>query len=832
MPRQLLAAYPQDSARFDEMLAAPFEAREHWRPLFDTLVAAPPEQMRQRLTHVQQQIRENGVTYNVYADPRGADRPWELDLLPLVVSAEEWAGIEAAVIQRAALLDRILADIYGEQRLVREGLLPPALVHGHAGFLRPAHGIAPVGGVHLHLYAADLARSPDGRWWVIDDRTQAPSGAGYALENRLIISRVFPELFRDLRVHHLADFFGILRDSLAHWAPTNQEAPLIVLLTPGPYNETYFEHAYLARYLGFPLVEGPDLTVRNGCVWLKTVSGLERVHAIVRRLDDDYSDPLELRSDSALGIPGLTQAARLGNVLIANALGSNLLESGALLGYLPLLCERLTGKSLAMPSVATWWCGEPAALDDALEKLENLVMKPAFPQRRFQTIFGKDLTAPARQALIGQMRAYPHGYVAQEWVQLSQAPTWDRSHPRRLNARVIGLRVFACASPDGYAVMPGGLTRVGSDADVRVLSMQRGGLSKDTWVLSAGPVSSFSLLRRAIGPQDLVRSGANLSSRVVENLFWFGRYAERCDNVARLLRVALSRLIDQSDAQGGSEWPAIWDLCGRVGLRPDAAHGEAVPPPKEVDTEEALLDGLFNDQRPTTLASNLRQLSGVAFQLRERLSVDNWRTINRLTRNLTRARTNRVRIGTAFDLLDRTVLSLMTLAGFAMDGMTRDQGWRLLSLGRRIERLQFLWLSLRHALQAPPDAGLDWLLELADSIVTYRSRYMARPERLPVFDLLLLDPGNPRSVIFQVSGIRDYIDRLAEQFGPLPEDQIRPMLPLLRELDLAALLGSTEGIEQLGTLLDRIAGVTFALSDQIALRFFSHVGASRRTLST
>ncbi len=286
--------------------------------------------------------------------------------------------------------------------------------------------------------------------------------------------------------------------------------------------------------------------MRNGCVWLKTVSGLKRVHAILRRLDDDYSDPLELRSDSALGVPGLTQAARLGNVLIANALGSNLLESGALLGYLPLLSERLTGKPLKMPSVATWWCGEPAALEDALDKLENLVIKSAFPQHRFQTIFGKDLGAAERAGLIREMRARPYNYVAQEWVQLSQAPVWDRSHPRRLDARVIGLRVFACASPDGYVVMPGGLTRVGSDADVRVLSMQRGGLSKDTWVRSAGPVSSFSLLRRAVGPQDLVRSGANLSSRVVENLFWFGRYAERCDNVARLLRITLSRLIAPS----------------------------------------------------------------------------------------------------------------------------------------------------------------------------------------------------------------------------------------------------------------------------------------------
>lgn len=329
MPRQLLAAYPKKSQRYDEMLQAPQVPRAHWERLFQQLVSASPDQMRRRLQYVHRQINENGVTYNVYADPQGADRPWELDILPFIIATEDWRRIEAAVSQRAKLLNLILADLYGEQRLLTQGWLPPALVYGHAGFLRPCRGTLSPGGIFLHLFAADLARSPDGGWWVLADRTQAPSGAGYALENRLVISRVFPELFRDLKVHHLAGFFRTLQDSLSHWAPHGDEQPFVVLLTPGPANETYFEHAYLARYLGFPLVEGHDLTVRNGYVWLKTLSGLKRVHGILRRLDDDFSDPVELRSDSALGVPGLTQAARRGNVLIANALGANVLETGA-----------------------------------------------------------------------------------------------------------------------------------------------------------------------------------------------------------------------------------------------------------------------------------------------------------------------------------------------------------------------------------------------------------------------------------------------------------------------------------------------------------------------
>src|SRR5687767_14526617 len=579
MSRELLGEYPQVTNRYDELLEAPDTPRAHWKPVIEHLAAWPAERMRERVLSVQSQVRENGVTYNVYADPQGADRPWELDLLPMIIPQEEWSAIEAAIVQRATLLNRILVDVYGEQRFLKEGLLPPALVHGHAGFLRPCRGAKAPGDVMLHLYAADLARSPDGRWWVIDDRTQAPSGAGYALENRIIISRAFPQLFRDLKVQHLAQFFATLRDSLAHWAPHDHGSPFTVLLTPGPHNETYFEHSYLARYLGLPLVEGSDLTVREGCVCLKTLSGLKRVHAILRRQDDDYCDPLELRSDSALGIPGLVDAIRRGNVLVANALGSNLLESSTVMGFLPNLAKKILGQDLLMPSVATWWCGEPAALEEVVANVQRLVIKAAFPQMRVEPMFGEDLDERGRKRVIGMLRSRPNDYVAQELVHLSQAPVWDRAHSR-LIARSIGLRVFACATPNGYVVMPGGLTRVASAADARVISMQRGGSSKDTWVLASGPVSTFSLLRRSVGPEELVRAGTNLSSRVVENLFWFGRYCERCDGQARLLRIALGRFGDNVPGDDDQRArPVVLELLRHAGV---LAEGAAEPGDKEL----------------------------------------------------------------------------------------------------------------------------------------------------------------------------------------------------------------------------------------------------------
>jgi len=824
--RELLAGYPPADGRYDEMLSAPDAPRKHWDALFQQLAATSPESLRERTQWVRRQVRENGVTYNVYADPEGADRPWELDMLPLVLPADEWAVIEAGVRQRATLLNQVLADVYGPQRLLAEGLLPPALVYGHAGYLRPCRGIRPPGGALLHMYAADLARAPDGRWWVVDDRTQAPSGAGYALENRLVISRLYADLFRDLRVQRLAAFFATLRDSLAAWAPVEGgnagSAPVMVLLTPGPFNETYFEHTYLARYLGIPLVEGSDLTVRDDKLWLKTLSGLQRVHVVMRRLDDDYCDPLELRSDSALGIPGLVQAARKGNVLVANGLGSSLLESGALLGYLPKLCERVLGETLSMPSVATWWCGEPPALADVVSRLDRLVIKGAYSQMRVEPMFGEDLDERGRARVTAMLKARPQMYVAQELVQLSQAPVCDRA---QLRASAIGLRVYAGGSTDGYVVMPGGLTRAATGTDARVISMQRGGSAKDTWVLSAGPVSSFSLLRRETRAEDLVRTGINLSSRVVENLYWFGRDTERCDGIARLLRLALTRVIEEGPVERERSWSGIARMLVFAGV-----FTEKEAAADEVAIARALRAAVFDDARPG-LAGGEKELLRVAAQLRERLSLDNWRTLNQMARRLQRDRARTLPLSETLAELDSHIAAFVTLAGFALDGMTRDHGWQFLSIGRRIERLQFICGLLLQALEGPADADLSWVLELADSNVTYRSRYMARPEWLPVLDLLVRDVHNPRSVYFQIKGLSDFVRRIERVYGEGIGGQLDDAVAALETLDPGADL--RHGSSRLLTLLQDWHTASARLSEQLGLRFFSHSGeVNRQTFAT
>ena len=804
---QLLAGYPAPQDRYDELLAASGEPRAHWDAFTRALSERSEREVSDTLSLTERQIRELGITYNVYADSAGAQRPWEVDPIPLLLPADEWEGIAAGIEQRADLLNRVLGDLYGPQTLMKSGLIPPPVIFGHRGFLAPAEGLKPAGGRHLLQYAADLARSPDGRWWVVSDRTQAPSGSGYALENRLVVSRVFPQMFRQLPVQHLAAFFDALRASLRHWAPRSpgeSGPPRIVLLTPGPYNETYFEHALLARYLGFALVEGSDLTVRDDCVWLKTIDGLERVHAIVRRQDDDYCDPLELRSDSALGVAGLTDCARRGNVLLANALGSGVLESGALLGYLPKLSRKLLGEELLLPSVATWWLGEPAAFDDAWRHPERLIIKPLERSASERPIVVETLSESERVALRERLEERPQHYVAQEWVHVSQAPVLEREGSASFEARTVGLRVFAVATPSGWRVMPGGLTRVAGDDDSRVIAMQRGGRSKDTWVLAGGEVNAeFSLLSATVAPEQLVGSDATLASRAAENLFWFGRYGERCDATARLLRVALGHVAEAGNGRIGGTPPA-WTLAERLGTIEKARN-----PARALRKAAAHPEG--------ALRQRLGQLNRVAFNLRDRMSEDHWRTLNRLIGDPVFQREPSLPLTLVW--LDRAITSLMTLSGFVLDGMTRGIGWRFVSMGRRIERLANMCGAMQVAVGEGRMYELDWLLDFADSSVTYRSRYLAAPEWLPVLDMVVREEANPRSLAFQAKGLADCIARIEVAHGRFAGDAFATAHAALRALASKDLDPENEALAELFEQLKKAAST---VSDEVSMKFFSH----------
>ena len=550
---------------YEEWSADGVTPRPHWTRLTESLQSIGPDELAFRGTQAEQRIRENGMTYNIYGDPLGAHRPWKIDLVPLLISDGEWRFIEAGIIQRAELLSCLLEDLYGSQTLLKEGHLPPALLFANPAFLRPLVGVEVPRGSYLHTLAVDLARSPDGQWWVLAHRTQAPSGSGYALENRLIVSELLPELFRSSNVERLAPFFRAQRDALARLSKRSN--PRIVLLTPGPHNETYFEHSYLARYLGFTLVTGADLTVRDRCVFLKTVGGLEQVDVILRRVDDDFCDPLELRGDSLLGVSGLVEAVVAGNVSIANALGSGVVESAAILPFLPGLAKHLLGEELKLPSVATWWCGQQSALDWVAGHLQSVVVKPAFSSLGMEPVFGSELGAAEREAFLERLRSRPHEYVAQEQVQLSTAPVWENAS---LHSRSIVLRTYVINTGSGWVAFPGGLVRV-AEAQGSVVSMQRGGHSKDAWVLSEQPVDTFSMLPARDEPVELRRVSLVVPSSVADNTFWLGRYVERAENQARIVRSLIPRINLGDDAELGS----LVCLAACLGSRSARAGGTA-----------------------------------------------------------------------------------------------------------------------------------------------------------------------------------------------------------------------------------------------------------------
>ncbi|MEO6184705.1 MAG: circularly permuted type 2 ATP-grasp protein, partial [Steroidobacteraceae bacterium] len=520
----------------------------------------------------------------------------------------------------------------------------------------------------------------------------------------------------------------------------------------------------------------------------------------------------ELRSDSALGVAGLTECARRGSVLVANSLGSGVLESGTLLGFLPRIAERLLGEDLLLPSIGTWWCGEPAALRDALKRVDRLVFKPADPAKHFDVIFGHDLDAKALVAFRQRLEANPEAFVAQELVHVSQAPVLSRDEKQRMEPRAIGLRGFAVATPAGYTVMPGGLTRVANSATARVVSMQRGGGSKDTWVMSPGQVdSSFTLLRTTVTPADLVRAPAGLPSRLAENLFWLGRYQERCDDMARLLRSTLGLKLQESDDEENSQQP-LEELARVTGLIDVDSK----------DIDQALLSAALSGDEPNSLPANLKALQQVAFHLRERMSLDNWRILNNVLQDIPDS--DEQEVTAALEWLDLVTVRLMTLSGFALDGMTRDNAWRFMSIGRRMERLIFQCAALQCAFEHDGTAGLTWLLRLSDSVVTYRARYMTSPEWLPVLDLVVVDASNPRSILFQARGVLGYLEVLQSAYGPCGAELLRDHVKFLMEMDRGKHLNPES--EELRATISGLRGAALQLNDRLTQRFFN-VGQAR-----
>ena len=848
------AALPATPGSFDELHGGPAEAAAAgaalapgWRAFFDATGTEGWVDLAQTRARIGARVQDDGVTYNVYAEGAAGASAWPLEPLPFLIDAASWAAIERGIEQRARLLDAALADVYGSRDLLDEGLLPAALVLAHPQYLRAMHGCRPAGGVRLHVAAFDLARGPAGDWRVVSQRTQAPSGLGYLLQNRLIVSQQFPAAFRDLHVQRIASGFLGLLQGLQRLSPEGDGAR-VVLLTPGPHNETYFEHAFLARYLGITLVEGGDLTVRGERLFLKTLHGLEPVHVLLRRVDDEWLDPLELRGDSALGVPGLLGVIRAGQVVVANAPGAGFLESPGLAAFWPAVARRLLGEELLLPSTTSWWCGEDAVWEAQRERLADFVVAPTFPASETTQGFAPhgvaELSAGARAALLADIDARPAAYTLQARVRPSEMPVWSE---HALEPRAALVRVYAMTDGrGGWRVMPGGLTRVATRRDAAQdawLSMQHGSVSVDTWVMTEGEVDPTTLLPKPLGADELARTRRTVTSRAAENLYWLGRYAERADNSVRLARITLESLDNAN--------PMMLDALGRLARRNNLIVDGVPSPVQSVRVFERSLVHTMADPSSQSIVFTLRALRQCAQALRERLSVEHWKLIDSVGRDFeerlaavldprdTAAAAGGTghaveSVGDVLGLLQLAATQLAAITGAQSDRMTRDDGWRLLSVGRQTERLDFLAQALMLGVQLDLPAredGFALLLNLFDSTITYRAQFQARRELAPLLHLLVLEPDNPRSLAGVTRTLRDRLTRLARG-EPRWVQRVLDELPSPEAWSLDALCAQDEagGHAALMSALQGLGERNLAVSAEIGRRLFSHVGPGDHTV--
>jgi uncharacterized circularly permuted ATP-grasp superfamily protein/uncharacterized alpha-E superfamily protein len=758
---------------FDEFAAPDGTVRQGWSTLMEGLDEFAEMDLLRAQREVERLLEDDNVTYTpspassisiadetdgrvpVITEPQ----PWRLDPLPLILDDREWSRLETGLVQRAELLDAIMADLYGARSLLAKGTLPPSAIFDHDEYLRPVIGAAALTSQRLFTIAVDLGRNAEGQWKVISDRTQAPSGAGYAMQNRRVVSRVLPEVYQEAHLHRLTPFFQAMRMALVDAASNSVEDPRVVVLSPGTHSETAFDQAFVASLLGFPLLEGSDLTVRDGRVWMRVLGKLEQVDVILRRVDSAWSDPLELRAGSRLGVTGLVECVRQGTVSVVNNIGSGILENPALLPFLPELCERLLGEPLRLPSVDTWWCGDPASLDHVLTNVDSLVIRP-ISRGHGRSVIGSALTAEQREQLSAKIKALPHRYVGQEVLQLSSVPT---SQDDRLVRRQVVLRSFAVRSDSSYIAMLGGLARVNDESNHKgpLVTSPDGGVAKDVWIVGREPITAVRIAaprRLAEAAGDLVptvSTSAAMVPRVLSDMFWFGRYAERAEDLLRLILAARTVAVetDRDTTQGHALEVLLHAVTHVSTTYPGFLADDVAMMPE-------LRSIVLDRHRAGTVSQSVGALSSAAQGVRDQLSEDVWMVLAEVERALHALAANPYDQGLQLtDASERVLSGLLALSGIVSENMVRDPGWYMLDSGRGLERALQLLALLRVTVctERPPETDrlvTEAVLTAAESIVTFRRRYRLRARMEGLVELLVLDPFNPRSAAFQLNRVR------------------------------------------------------------------------------
>lgn len=823
----------QNNSKFlDELVSKEGLITPQWEKLAGYYSRTSAQKLETSYDEVSRQLRENGVTYNVYGDPDGMNRPWNLDPVPMVFGSEDWTQIEKGLEQRANLLNYILKDIYGGRRLIKEGLIPFELIYNHKGFLRQMDKVKLDGDQQLIQYSADLARGPNGKMWVLHDRTDAPSGAGYTFENRAAMTRVFPELLRENEVRKISSYYQTLKNSMVHLSSRSSDNPRIVLLSPGPTNETYFEHAYLSSFMGFTLAIGEDLTVSDGHVWLKTIKGLEKVDVIIRRVDDVYCDPLEFMEESHLGVVGLMEAVRQKNVLVINPLGARILENPGLMAFLPRICRHVFNEDLMLNSVATWWCGQEKEKQYVIEHIDELIIRSIYRDGTNRSVFGGNLTQDEKNKLIVKINTNPYLYVGQEWVDFSTTPSWVDNQLVARNA-VFRSYIVADVEKNKYSVMPGGLSRSSPAQGVFMVSNQSGGISKDTWVL--GKESEGVNLDRQVTVRPQPIAHTILPSRTGEHLFWLGRYMERSAYTVRLMRMALLTYNEADEDIHVTEDKVLSTLLQSLshltGTLPGFTDKKVLKNP-----ETELLSLTLDVHRMGTLAHSIQSFISNGYAVRDRLSLDTWRILDSVSAELNQMRNSNATLTGVYHGLDQMVIKMMAFYGLNIDNMTRESTWHLLNIGRFIESSTNTCLVLKSLLLKSFDsetnkALLEDTLRCNESLVTYRYLYRSNLELSGVLNLLLINESNPRSLIYQIVKIDEHLEKMsAQEFGlsrqlSIERKKLLGVITKIRLCDidqLCVLDVSSHSHLQLKVFLEEIIKVLGETSVLVSENYFNH----------
>lgn len=837
LEQSIVNEYRGEINTYDEMIDSKGQVRPHWKQLFDNINTLGIKEIKNRHSEILAALRENGVTYNVYGDPNGHNRPWHVDPIPFILDRGDWAHIEKGLKQRANVLNMLLEDIYGPRNIIKNGILPLEVIFNHSGFLRQCDRIRIPGAHQLVMYASDIARGPDGRMWVLNDRAQAPSGSGYAIENRSVMNRMLPELQQNLEVRKLSGFYHSMQSSMIDILPKPKDNPRIVLLTPGPGNETYFEHAYLAAYLGYTLAQGDDLIVRDGFVWLKSIHGLEKVDVIIRRIDDAYCDPLELKEDSQLGVAGLLEAMRRGNVTVVNPPGSSILENNAIFAFLPAVCKYFLGEDLLLPTTATWWCGQPKELNYVLANINKLLIKKVDRQARFKSVYGKQLSSTEIQNLVLAIKAEPHLFVGQEEVGFSTTPALINN---KLEPRFAATRYYVLADKNEYHVMPGGLTRSSPEKGTFTISNQYGGIAKDTWIIGEATVYNKVNLQPSNVFQTINHIDRVLPSRSAENLYWVGRYCERILNTARLIGIVIKNIQENqkldSPSKNGELNVLLRALTHLTISYPGFVGDETGEMEKKPQSEIYALVGNLN--KSGSIAHNLEYLLRAIQNVRDRWSLEVWRIVDLIDESAKKiSDTENFNNRSVLHLLDQLSDRLTAFCGLIGETMPRSSGWLLLETGKRIERATSLISTMRSMLGFKSENHveselLESMLVTFHNLINYRSLYKSSLQLEPVLDLLIFDANNPHSLVFQIDMIRGYLSKLPKNGSSrLNQAELLALEGYTRILlsSPSVLSEDEEGYRRgLDVLMAELSDIITHLSVNISSMYFSHSGMQQQ----